>query len=273
MDIRETIGKAEDIDCEEDSRDDDEDVPQRSQYSRKKSKMLNRGRKLVAACLKNHSPPEDLITLADLEELPSLLQSDVNIDRLAEFSAIMPSEQTLENPPSTTNSNPENDSTIILSKIPPSAPSTSAINNNENTGNDNLQVLEAEDNTDFSSDDSVQDPNFQPNDSPEILWEISNQQRIRAKRGRSDKSQWMYEQQKNKRMKGEGYLGRRKNEEGKIVYDVQKAPKEMKPRCEHNKNAKFFECYKLSDDSRLQIFKQFWLLNREAKRCFVTHLY
>lgn len=77
---------------------------------------------------------------------------------------------------------------------------------------------------------------------------------------------------KIKRMKGEGYLGRRKNEEGKIVYDVQKAPKEMKSRCEHNSSAKYFECCKLSDDTRLEIFEHFWRLNREAKRCFVSSL-
>lgn len=106
----------------------------------------------------------------------------------------------------------------------------------------------------------------------EIFREISNHQRKRAKRGRSDKSQWTYEQEKIKRMKGEGYLGRRKNEEGKIVYDFQKAPKEMKSRYEHNSSAKYFECCKLSDDTRLQIFEHFWRLNREAKRCFVSSL-
>ncbi|CAG5012680.1 unnamed protein product [Parnassius apollo] len=38
MDTRETSGNAEDICCEEDSRDADEDVSQRSQYSRKKKR-------------------------------------------------------------------------------------------------------------------------------------------------------------------------------------------------------------------------------------------
>lgn len=248
----------------------------------------------MAGSLKNRRPSEDLITLADLEASPTLLQS--NLDVLADWSAMMSSEETLKNLPSTVNSEPEYDETMLRpSEIQPSAPSTSAVRNNENAENINVQVLEAEDDTDFSSDnsvqdlnfqlngdsevfkklysnersypenydpitqdsefapsvpsnsamsnneinetlnlqvleteddtdfssdDSVQDPNFQPNEDPEILREISNHQRKRAKRGRSDKRQWTYEQQKNKRMKGEGYLGRRKNEEGKIVYNA-----------------------------------------------------
>ncbi|KAF9409263.1 hypothetical protein HW555_011298, partial [Spodoptera exigua] len=125
-------------------------------------------------CLNKPSPPEDLITLPDLEESPSLLKLDPNIDRLAEWSAMISSDQTLENLPSTANFDLGNYETNRAFKIPPSAPH---------------RLLKAT--YPLSNDGYVEDPNFQSNDSPEILREISNYQRKRVKRGRSAKSQWI----------------------------------------------------------------------------------
>ncbi|CAH2109319.1 unnamed protein product [Euphydryas editha] len=66
-------------------------------------------------------------------------ESDLNIDRQAEWSAVMSSEQTLQNLLCTENSDTGNDETIALSEILPSAPPTSVVGNNGNTENLNLQ--------------------------------------------------------------------------------------------------------------------------------------
>ncbi|CAG9793083.1 unnamed protein product [Diatraea saccharalis] len=206
--------------------------------------MFSRGKKIVAACLENCSSPEAVLdTHSDLGESPSLLQPDrenlpnSDHDKTRQFNSATKNKENTEVSTCLSNYSQQQDLITLADLGEPShllqsnlddivsstnfdseiAALTSFSSDVDNIENINLEVLGAESDTDFSSNDSVQDPNFLPNNDSDILSETSNQQRKKAKRGRSDKSQWKYEQQKSKRMKGEKYLGRRRNEEGKIV--------------------------------------------------------
>lgn len=129
---------------------------------------------------------------------------------------------------------------------------------------------------DFSpSDDSDYQPediqNFSDTscDSAILAENQTVRKRKRAKRGQADVENWQSEVNKSKRMKGENYKGRRKAEDGKIVFDVERRQRHLKPRCEHNGQTKYFECHKITETERQHIFKKYWQLSWEGKRTWV----
>lgn len=93
--------------------------------------------------------------------------------------------------------------------------------------------------------------------------------RKRAKRGRADKENWLNEKNKIKRMKGESYEGRRKTDDGKIVFDITKRERSSKFRCSHTESSKYYKCFKVTEHNREQNFNQFWKLSWEGKRVWV----
>lgn len=97
--------------------------------------------------------------------------------------------------------------------------------------------------------------------------------KTRRKRGRASKEEWDQEKNKTKRLKGEEYCGRRKNAEGKIVFDVKKGKRELKQRCLcTDKNKKSFKCSTVTDEKRKTLFEMFWRLNWGERKIFVNSL-
>ncbi|CAH0398941.1 unnamed protein product [Chilo suppressalis] len=128
---------------------------------------------------------------------------------------------------------------------------------------------------DFSPDDGDTDyqPSEQLNTSNDSLTlepvDETRVKRKRAKRGKANKENWTYNQNKIKRMKGDSYSGRRKTEDGKIVFDLEKNERSVQPRCDHNDRCKYFECYKLTEEGRNMLFKKYWKLSWETKKIWV----
>ncbi|CAH1104328.1 unnamed protein product [Psylliodes chrysocephalus] len=137
------------------------------------------------------------------------------------------------------------------------------------------------------NDDSDADPLFNPEEETESESEpdadrenLSNEAPLaiitstkakRAKRGRASKDNWTSEKQRIKRNKGEEYFGRRKTEQGKIIFDVPRASRQLKPRCSHTIST-FFKCSSVSDNLRQEIFTTYWKMSRQEKKCFVKAL-
>lgn len=131
---------------------------------------------------------------------------------------------------------------------------------------------------DFSPDDGDTDylPSDQLNTShtsnESLTLESIDETRVkrrRAKRGKANKENWTYNQNKIKRMKGEIYSGRRKTEDGKIVFDLERHQRRVQPRCDHNDHSKYFDCYKLTEEARNMLFKKYWKLSWETKKIWV----
>ncbi|XP_047036028.1 uncharacterized protein LOC124641835 [Helicoverpa zea] len=133
-------------------------------------------------------------------------------------------------------------------------------------------------NSDFSPDDG--DPDYQPSEqlntshtsNESLTLEPVDETRVkrkRAKRGKANKENWTYNQNKIKRMKGESYSGRRKTEDGKIVFDLEKNERSVQPRCDHNDSCKYFDCYKLTEEDRNMLFKNYWKLSWDTKKIWV----
>lgn len=131
---------------------------------------------------------------------------------------------------------------------------------------------------DFSPDDG--DTDYQPSEhlntshtSCESLnLELVDETRVkrkRAKRGKANKENWNYNQNKIKRMNGESYSGRRKTEDGKILFDLEKNERSVQPRCDHNDRCKYFDCYKLTEEGQNMLFKKYWKLSWETKKIWV----
>lgn len=121
-------------------------------------------------------------------------------------------------------------------------------------------------NADFSPDD---DSDYQPDDNISFTScdSILVEPRKRAKR--ANKENWSCERNKNNRMKGKTYEGRRKTDDGKVVFDVKRQERNVKARCEHNDRSKFFECHKITEDMRQHIFKKYWKLSWEGKKVYI----
>ncbi|KAG8270463.1 hypothetical protein J6590_108428 [Homalodisca vitripennis] len=106
--------------------------------------------------------------------------------------------------------------------------------------------------------------------------EINNSKEEVGKRKRNkkpNKELWETEKCKAKRMKGEEYFGRRKNEDGKTVYDVKRSKRELKPRCLCKPKSKsVFQCHTVTEEIRKNIFNDFWLLNWEERRILAKQL-
>lgn len=76
--------------------------------------------------------------------------------------------------------------------------------------------------------------------------------RKRSKRGKAKRESWTQIKNKIKRLKGEEYCGRRKTEEGKIVFDVQKSKRTIKRRCScNNNNRRNFKCFNITEEKNI----------------------
>uniref|UniRef100_A0A6P7F0J9 Uncharacterized protein LOC114324759 n=1 Tax=Diabrotica virgifera virgifera TaxID=50390 RepID=A0A6P7F0J9_DIAVI len=106
--------------------------------------------------------------------------------------------------------------------------------------------------------------------------EIVNSRDVLGKRKRNKKPYkqiWKTEQSKEKRMKGEEYSGRGKNEAGQIMYDIKRPKREMKSRCLCKpKNKSVFQCHRITEKIRKTIFIDYWLLNWEERRILIRQL-
>lgn len=90
--------------------------------------------------------------------------------------------------------------------------------------------------------------------------------RKRAKNRLSDPKTWEYNRNKKKREEGLSYLGRKEN---KLV--AQKDERRLKQRCLCRKEkSKNIQCFKISEEERLSIFKSFWNLTWNEKKIYVS---
>uniref|UniRef100_A0A6P7H3W8 Uncharacterized protein LOC114344053 n=1 Tax=Diabrotica virgifera virgifera TaxID=50390 RepID=A0A6P7H3W8_DIAVI len=137
------------------------------------------------------------------------------------------------------------------------------------------------------NDDSDADPLFNPEEETQSESEpdedrqnlsneaplpiMTNTKTKRAKRGQASKDNWTSEKKRLQRNKGEEYFSRRKTEQGKIVFDVPRASRQLKPRCNHTISA-FFKCSSVSDNLRQNIFTTYWNMSRPEKKCFIKAL-
>lgn len=97
--------------------------------------------------------------------------------------------------------------------------------------------------------------------------------RKRSKRGKADKDSWTAQKNQMKRLKGEEYLGRRKNEEGQTVFDVKRDKREVKPRCLCSTEKKtVFQCYRVTEEMREKMFRNFWSLTWGERKILVQLL-
>ncbi|CAH0719102.1 unnamed protein product, partial [Brenthis ino] len=83
---------------------------------------------------------------------------------------------------------------------------------------------------------------------------MTDGKRRRSKRGKANKESWISEANKYKRMKGDTYAGRRKTEEGKVIFDVPRRKRSVELRCCHTENSKYFQCHKVTDENRQSNF-------------------
>ncbi|CAG9796288.1 unnamed protein product [Diatraea saccharalis] len=93
-----------------------------------------------------------------------------------------------------------------------------------------------------------------------------NSNRKRSLKRFGDPNKWDKSVTKNKRMKGEEYIGYRRdkkvkrNEKFKVLHDIQRPAREMGPKCTSTfcNKSKVRGCSSLNDDERQNIFSKFW---------------
>ncbi|KAF9413697.1 hypothetical protein HW555_008143, partial [Spodoptera exigua] len=136
---------------------------------------------------------------------------------------------------------------------------------------------------DFSSDDSVLDPdyvplsqitNVQPFESldhiewfPERDTEAEVGRLSRSRKRKADRLTWKREHNRKNRMLGKEYLGYKKN-------DNKYPEKTMGPLCNSQfcARSKVFFCSHLTQEMRLSIFNKFWCMSWSEKKMFVSSM-
>lgn len=142
---------------------------------------------------------------------------------------------------------------------------------------------------DFSSDDSVVDPDYVPlsqitnvqpiESSHHIDWfperdakaEIGRESRSRKRK--ADRLSWKREHSKNNRMLGKEYLGHKKID-NKYRQTESKPKRTMGPLCNSQfcARSKVFFCAQLTEEMRISIFNEFWCMSWSQKKVFVSSM-
>lgn len=146
---------------------------------------------------------------------------------------------------------------------------------------------------DFSSDDSVADPNYFPlseitnvapiastsTDSnydlfPEAILEREVAIESRVRKRKADVMSTKRLRNKTLRMLGQEYVGFRKTGDEKFSQDSIKPARQLGQPCNSSKclRSKVFHCDKFTETVRLNIFNEFWKLAWIAKKMFVSSL-
>uniref|UniRef100_A0A6P7FN93 Uncharacterized protein LOC114332212 isoform X2 n=1 Tax=Diabrotica virgifera virgifera TaxID=50390 RepID=A0A6P7FN93_DIAVI len=96
--------------------------------------------------------------------------------------------------------------------------------------------------------------------------DLNNQEdRKRSKRKFSDPQKWKYNAAKRKREYGLEYTGRKGKE-----FNIKRPKKTLKDRCKCSKIDTKIQCFKISNEDREEIFKNFWKLKWPEKRLYVS---
>lgn len=133
------------------------------------------------------------------------------------------------------------------------------INNYEDT------VIPYEDALNLDGRIVVQEQNSNTNEEP--------RKTTRKKRHQVSPKTWKINEWKTARKHGKAYKGKKKSEDGKWKYDVEKKAKEMKPRCKcKNKENGKVQCVKLTEEDRKKNFDEYWKLDWEAKKVYIKFL-
>lgn len=127
---------------------------------------------------------------------------------------------------------------------------------------------------DFNCSDDDQDVNYEPDQDETTDYstdsESENRPLGKKRRGIKRQPQWDRNQQKLRRMKGKNYNGLKKHE-GKWTQSNSRPARKMKNACDC-KSAKF-ECRKLTEDARREIYNNFWQnLNWEQRKVYIAGL-
>lgn len=115
--------------------------------------------------------------------------------------------------------------------------------------------------TSDKSDENDEDDNSEEEES----FRQPNKKRKRKKNRLSKSEDWEYNSNKQKREKGDMYLGRKDNR-----FTVKKCKRGIKNRClcsKEKNNA--FECYKIKEEQRQHIFAEFWNFSWKEKQVYV----
>lgn len=95
------------------------------------------------------------------------------------------------------------------------------------------------------------------------------------KRKRNNKHNWKKIVTKEKRMKGENYIGYRRTKENKIFHDSPREERKMGPRC----NSKFCEksavrtCNEITEAQRKILFDKYWQsMNWDQRKVYVGNM-
>lgn len=101
--------------------------------------------------------------------------------------------------------------------------------------------------------------------------ENANKIRKRSTKYKIDNKTWTVNRNRANREKGKSYRGKKK-EDGVWRYDLLKEPRVMKEPCDckisKNNNSKL-QCARLTHDTRLQLFMQFWEYTWKEKKIYV----
>nr|XP_022904026.1 uncharacterized protein LOC111416287 isoform X2 [Onthophagus taurus] len=130
--------------------------------------------------------------------------------------------------------------------------------------NPNEDSIENEDSVE--NEDIIENENSEENETP-------NKKRQRKRK--SDSMMWNYNKNKFKRMKGVDYKGRGKSENGKAVFNkTRPARKMLVPcNCKHSIKEKTLKCKEFSEETRQQIYTNFWeKLNWEERKQYIKAL-
>lgn len=141
----------------------------------------------------------------------------------------------------------------------------------------------------FSSDDSVVDPdyiplseitNVQPIQSsdniewfPERVTEVEVGKQSRTRKRKADRLTWKREQSRKNRMLGKEYVGFKKID-NKYVQQENKPKRTMGPLCNSQfcARSKVFFCSHLTQEIRSSIFNKFWSMTWSQKKIFVSSM-
>lgn len=108
---------------------------------------------------------------------------------------------------------------------------------------------------------------------------VEGRKRSRKSKGQGDPANWKRAKNSSARLKGDAYIGFKRDASGKYKQIVEKEKRKLGQRCDgHTRTAsrgprQKFECTALSEEERKSIFNHFWSLNSwEAKKVLVSTL-
>lgn len=137
--------------------------------------------------------------------------------------------------------------------------------NDSNLDNERAESEYSLEESDQTISDKRDENDADDNSEKEESFRQLNKKRKRRKNRLSKSDDWEYNSNKKKREKGDMYLGRKNNR-----FTVKKCTRDIKIRClcsKEKNNA--FECYKIKEEERQRIFKEFWNFSWKEKQVYV----